>query len=354
MELGGSRRLRASIAVAFVLVGFGGASLRHPFGRRPDATLSSRPATSETSETPATLPATLAETGLYLDFDARTIAPDARSFSPQYPLWTDGATKRRWIRLPKGATIDASNADVWQFPVGTKLWKEFSFGRPVETRFVERTATGWRFASYAWSEDGKTARLANERGQAATGIDHRIPSRGDCRVCHENSATPVLGFSALQLSPDRDPNAPHAERAPAGALDLDALTKAGLVRDYTGSSAPRIVARTPTERAALGYLHANCGTCHRTDGAIGSLGMVLVSSTARATTPGAAIETTVGQPSRAAPERLRIARGEPDRSLLLERMRSRSSALQMPPLGTRVVDDEAVRLMTTWINELPN
>jgi len=33
----------------------------------------------------------------------------------------------------------------------------------------------------------------------------------DCRACHEGRTTPVLGFSALQLSPDRDPNAPHAQ-----------------------------------------------------------------------------------------------------------------------------------------------
>ena len=46
-----------------------------------------------------------------------------------------------------------------------RLWKEFSFGRRVETRLMERLADGtWRFAAYVWSADGSDARLAPERG----------------------------------------------------------------------------------------------------------------------------------------------------------------------------------------------
>src|SRR5688500_20028913 len=48
----------------------------------------------------ATAPATLAATGLYADPATRTVAAAALPFSPQYPLWTDGAAKRRWIALP--------------------------------------------------------------------------------------------------------------------------------------------------------------------------------------------------------------------------------------------------------------
>ena len=49
--------------------------------------------------------------------------------------------KRRWISLPPGSAIDASDPDAWAFPVGTRLWKEFSFGgQRVETRYMERQA----------------------------------------------------------------------------------------------------------------------------------------------------------------------------------------------------------------------
>ncbi len=99
------------------------------------------------------VPRRLADTGLYSDFAAREIDPRNLHFAPQYPLWTDGAHKSRWIRLPKGAAIDARDPEAWRFPVGTKLWKEFAWSRRVETRYLERTRGGWVYASYLWAED---------------------------------------------------------------------------------------------------------------------------------------------------------------------------------------------------------
>ncbi len=79
---------------------------------------------------------------------------NAATFTPQYPLWSDGATKRRWISLPDGTAIDGSRPAAWEFPVGTKFWKEFSAsGRRVETRTIERAADGsWQFRAYVWSD----------------------------------------------------------------------------------------------------------------------------------------------------------------------------------------------------------
>ena len=141
---------------------------------------------------PAPPPALLSDTGLYADVARREVDPQNLAFSPQYPLWTDGAAKRRWIRLPAGAAIDASDPDAWVFPVGTRFWKEFSFaGRPVETRMIERLPDGaWRYAAYAWSADGREATLAAAAGQRGAfdfggGRSHAIPGVSDCKVCHE-------------------------------------------------------------------------------------------------------------------------------------------------------------------------
>jgi hypothetical protein len=101
----------------------------------------------------APLPERLSETGLYVVGSTKAIHPDNLAFSPQYPLWSDGATKRRWLRLPPGTYIDASRPDAWVFPPGTRLWKEFSVGRRVETRMIERLADGsWRFAAYVGNQ----------------------------------------------------------------------------------------------------------------------------------------------------------------------------------------------------------
>lgn len=302
----------------------------------------------------APLPSTLAETGLYADFATRVVAPANRPFAPQYPLWTDGATKARWIYLPPGTAIDGTVAEAWQFPAGTKLWKQFSFaGRPAETRYIERTARGWRFATYVWSADGTTATLSLHAtrvpAEVAPGVRHVAPGADDCRVCH--IAGP-LGFSALQLSSDRDPRASHREDAPAGGLDLPALLDGGLLRDYPGPRAPRIAAATPTERAARGYLHGNCGGCHNPRTALASLDMQLAADLDLDAARDAVRATTVGRASHFAPARMRIAPGAPERSVLVERMRARDAVTQMPPLGTQLVDRDGVALVSAWIAEL--
>lgn len=313
----------------------------------------------------AALPERLRDTGLYSDWTSRTIAPDNLPFSPQYPLWSDGAVKSRWVHIPKGSVIDASDPDAWTFPIGTRLWKEFRFGRRAETRFIQRTRAGWQFASYVWNEDESDATLVPEGGirfsvPIAAGVRHAIPSRADCRACHEAGAVRVLGVTALQLSPDRDPNAPHAETPPAGAVDLAALVSRGIVRGLPRAllaSPPRIAAPTPTARAAMGYLHANCGGCHSDSGELRSLSFALTYRLgAGAEPPERVLTTAVGQSSRFkvadAPQLVeRIHAGDPDLSVLVARMSSRNPLLQMPPLGTRLVDTAAVELIRKWIAE---
>jgi hypothetical protein len=244
------------------------------------------------------LPTELAETGIG---DPGTIA-----FTPQYPLWSDGTTKRRWLKLPPGTSVDASRVDAWEFPPGTKAWKEFSHGRRVETRFIERLADGsWRFAAYVWNAQGTEARLAAEKGEwvavpEAPGGRYRVPSRADCLACHEGAAVPILGYSAVQLSP------------------------------------ARIAAPTPQARAALGYLHGNCGHCHNDSGPLAGVELSLAQLAAA---PGASAERTARS----------LARRGDD---VLRRLRSTSPYVRMPPIGVSVIDAEGVALVEQLISHL--
>lgn len=304
-------------------------------------------------------PETLLETGLYRAAEPEVLGEGVRPFAPRYPLWTDGAAKRRWVLLPPGTTIDARDPESWTFPAGTRFWKEFRFGRRVETRYMERTAEGsWIYATYLWSEDGSQARLAPEcgvRGACDTGrgTRHDVPSVLDCRACHEGSPSGVLGFSALQLGPERDPGAPHAEEPEPGSIDLVELVASGLLRGspqaLLAAGAP-IEAATARERSALGTLHANCGGCHNAAGPLASLGLEL---DYRRGPEAPAHRTAVGRASRFRPtgwaDALRIAPGDPENSVLVERMGSRFGATQMPPLGTHAVDETALELVRAWI-----
>jgi len=322
------------------------------------------------------VPRLLSETGLYLA-DGVTIDPKNTPFSPQYPLWSDGAKKRRWIQLPAGSTIDTANADRWDFPAGTKFWKEFVFdGRRVETRFLWKVQSDrWLFASYAWNDAQTEAVLAPESGianvaevasafaQGATadkpGKRHSIPSVADCRSCHDSARTEILGFTALQLSDDRDPLAPHSE-----ALTPDMITLRTLVaeerlvpsrREWIAAP-PRVIASDPQARASLGYLSTNCGSCHNPESSIASLGLFLKYriTDLRPAALASAVDRTGHWivPTASEDDSKIIHPGRADLSAIIARAGSRRGASQMPPIGTVVADRQALDLLSSWVNAM--
>lgn len=270
--------------------------------------------------------------------------PGVQAFAPRYVLWSDGAQKRRWIALPPGRAIDARDPDAWQFPRGTKLWKEFAVdGRPVETRYIERRADGgWTYASYVWNAEGTEALLAPARGTTvevagAPNGRYAVPGRGDCLACHGGAPAPVLGFSALQL-----------------ADELPQLAVRGTLKHLPAAllkTPPQIAAETPTERAALGLLHANCGHCHHGRGGVPvalRLAQRVADPEASRTEVLASLLTPSGRFNAGAPL---IEPGQPRTSALVQRMRSRQGLLQMPPLGTQRPDDEGLALVERWITQ---
>src|SRR5262249_32294129 len=104
---------------------------------------------------------------------------------------------------------------------------------------------------------------------------HDIPSATDCLTCHGGRRTRPLGFTALQLSPDRDPNAIHGEPARSGMFSLKTLMDERLLSpEHPDQRArpPRIASRDPKTRAVLGYLSTNCGSCHNGEGEIAAPG----------------------------------------------------------------------------------
>jgi hypothetical protein len=316
-------------------------------------------------------PRLLSQTGLYADAAALKIDDRNRSFSPQYPLWSDGATKRRWVRLPAGSQINVADPGKWKLPVGTKFWKEFAFnGRKTETRFLWQTRKNtWVFASYAWNDAQTDAVLASANGVAdvadvADGKRHSIPSVNECRSCHDSSRTEILGFNALQLSTDRDPNALHGEPLTSEMVTLKTLVDDKLMtppRPELLISPPRIAATSPQTRTALGYLSTNCGSCHNGDSSIAKLGLLLADSSSHkpsglsATECSVAIATTLDQRGHwvvpETPEQSRmISPGRPESSAIIRRVKSRSPISQMPPIGTVVADRAAIDLLTAWVN----
>ena len=315
-----------------------------------------------TDADPLELPQHLRCTGLYDRWSKKTTPASVREYEPALALWSDGATKRRWISLPQGTKIDTTNMDEWVFPVGTKFWKEFSLsGKRIETRLFSKVASGvWLHTSYRWSPD-ETAATRDDAGEWA-GLDggdaasYEIPGAAKCEQCHNGRTDKVLGFEAVSL----------------GLPAAKGITLATLVTEGLLTAPPKLTALaiaddgTTKSAAAMGWLHANCGTtCHNANPAatcayqglhfrLGYDELTNASYTGKDYGP---YLTAVGKASTtgAAPK-VRISPHDVEGSAVHYFISRRDPFVangQMPPIDSHVVDTLGVGAVDGWIAAMP-
>jgi hypothetical protein len=305
-------------------------------------------------------PPLLSATGLYSDIGTKTLAPYVREFTPQYPLWSDGAVKTRWIYLPEcNGPIDNTDQDVWDFPVGTRMWKQFEVSSQLmETRMIHRHGAGPKdfvFAAYQWRADDSDADHVPSGFEDVKGTEHDIPDEVQCERCHGGTplrgGTPsrYLGFDAIQLS--------HS----GAGVNMASLSADGLLT----SPAPNgfTIPGTTVEQAALGIFHDNCGNCHNDT----ADGIVNVMFNMRAKTGDTNVAMTgvytgvVNQLTTLFQGQgcnYRVAGLDVADSCVHFRMSERGTdmtpnAAQMPPFGTDVVDATGLAAVEAWIGTLP-
>jgi hypothetical protein len=302
------------------------------------------------------LPDDLRCSGLYGDLARKQIASSVRAFKPASELWSDGATKQRWIYLPPGTKIDNSDPDSWMFPIGTKFYKEFVWnGRRVETRiFWKEGDKHWLKATYHWSADESSATRFDGGQVDVAGKPYYIPSAKDCERCHKGREEKTLGFEHASLGLPGAQGLTLQELVKAGLLtDAPSATTLSLGDDGTGQAAP-----------ALRWLHVNCGvSCHNAHSAADAyssdLRLRLPASGLDGRSPVAldAMRTTIGVAS-TTPEwrnRTRIVKGSTRTSLLYQLANVRNIAdpdNQMPPVASRVIDAEGIMLLERWIGAM--
>ncbi len=274
------------------------------------------------------LPPKLSQTELYTDVATDTLAPGVVSYAPAYELWSDGASKRRWIALPPNSRVDTSDMNSWVFPPGTKLWKEFTRdGVRVETRILSKLGPSdddWVAASYVWRADQRDAELARDAVVDALGTPHDVPAPDQCAGCHGGRKSRVLGFSAVQL----------AEQTQLASLLTQPV-------DYS-------IPGTPEQRAALGYVYANCAHCHNQTRP--------AQSGKRCYDPRRKLDFSLDVRQSKVEQTgiyqtgidVAFQPGRPGDSALLDRMRG-SGIRPMPPLARERIDEQGVSLLEAWI-----
>lgn len=313
-------------------------------------------------------------TGLYADFASRTVAAEAKAYTPAFEFWSDGATKARFLYLPPGAKIDNTSFDEWKFPNGTKVWKEFSLeGKRIETRLYQKAKDSWRHTTYRWNA-AQTEAVRMDGGelvQVGGGVDagrapYEIPNTGQCDNCHVGRDEPLLGVDAVSLGLPSAKGVTLATLAAEGRFAVTPPATALTIPDDGTTKAA----------AALGWMHANCGSCHNanlTASANFTQLFLLLKPSQLLPDAGAAVadldgyKTTVGVASTrpdsdAGPAAVytRIVAKDPGASLVSILSGRRvapgqepSTAFQMPGLVTRVPDNAGHASLDAWINALP-
>lgn len=301
------------------------------------------------------LPSELRCTGLYSDWETRALACGVRAYTPSYELWSDGAKKQRWVSLPEGGKVDAARPEAFSYPVGTQFWEEFRISvqgkeRLAETRLLRKGDKGWLYTSYVWDEKGQHAVQANDGVKDLFGTDYAVPPLLQCKQCHAGREDFVLGWDPILLG------------AGAKGVTFEGLIASGTLQNAKGP-APMIPGVADHDRAALGYLHVNCGvSCHNPQGDAKDTGFFMRLDTDKLkdldTTPtfdtglyktpweNAKIQSLT--PPADMPF-VAIYLSRPDASLTLVRMQTRGSEAQMPPIATRHVDEEGIKIVRKLI-----
>lgn len=296
-------------------------------------------------------------------------ADDVFSYAINTPLFSNYAEKLRFFKFPEGAAMVYNDSVVFDFPVGTVLIKNFYYphdfrkpenGRTIlETRLLVHEADGWQAYPYIWNDaqteayydpagETKEVRYINALGKKVV-TPYLVPNKNQCKGCHASGSRLVpIGPSARQL------NAPTREAQ--GRNQLAYWHERGLIRNFSPDARlpRRVVWDDPSTGTlndrARAYLDANCAHCHSENGSASTSGLFLDIHEQDQARLGV-MKSPVAAGRGAGNLDYDIVPGQPNKSILLFRMRTNDPAIAMPEIGREQVHREGVELIEEWIRK---
>ena len=298
-----------------------------------------------------TMPRTLAEFGFFTDASAWQPNRGVKLYTLNSPLFSDYAEKYRYIYIPEGEQAVADEEGVVQFPVGSALIKSFGYkidgkDRLLETRVMLHRSDGWIALPYVWNDAQTEAtlkvagtripvRFTDPSGEVQS-ISYAVPNKNQCKECHSLSgAVMPIGPKLRNLSPDT-----LAMLRANDLLKIPASDQAAMP-DYADTT-------KPLEQRARAYLDINCAHCHNRQGSASNSGLFLTYEEA------SSVHLGIGKRPVAAGRgsgglAFAIAPGEPDKSIMLYRLKSLEAGVAMPEVGRSLVHEEGAALLSEWI-----
>ena len=312
-----------------------------------------------------------------------TSSPNTRGlpYDMAAPLFTDYASKYRFVFVPTDTTATYEADEAFEFPVGSVLTKTFTLPTDtsdrgvakeeiIETRLLIKRANGWATLPYIWNTDKTDAVLSLIGGSTAASIlhdstemnfDYGVPTNSECSKCHQfkPDGDPDLGFispigpKARYLNSDYDYGSGSENQiakwvsegllsgVPASSSEIDAVPV------FTDDTDINAIAPSQLEKFAEGWLDINCAHCHREEG-----GASNTNFNAEWDSPIAL--ATCNQPISYGGGDLSyiITPGAADQSIMIQRMEAVPDGTgdQMPPLGRALVHSEGTELIKAWLN----
>jgi uncharacterized repeat protein (TIGR03806 family) len=290
------------------------------------------------------------------------------------PLFTDYASKKRFISFPEGSSASYKNDEtVLDFPSGTIIIKNFYYKNAdlktttsdiiIETRLlIKNEKNEWRTLPYIWNELQTEAYLyilgkdidlvleTNKKRDEKIAFKYSVPNINMCKNCHvKNKELVPLGPTPRQLHRDnlfKNETINQLTYLKENNLlnRLHSIEKVKKIPNYSD------VSETINNRARA-YLDVNCAHCHQEGGSAKTSGLHLVFQEQNKYRIG------VNKPPVAAGKgsgnlSFDIVAGQPDASILLYRMKHLEPDIVMPEIGKNLVHKEGVKIIEEWIASL--
>lgn len=312
----------------------------------------------------------LSNYNLFININSETLEVNGQGISYELnsTLFTDFSDKFRFMFIPDKQSLKYEDKAPFNFPIGSTLVKVFSLSAKNENRIIEvrlaiNRENGWVFLPYIWDEALQDAFFHREGYKLDTQVEsnnqlidftYEIPSSSNCLECHRSE----LKTKHISIQPIA-PKARHLNKIIDYQgnqinqltlwknLDLltnlpDDLSQIDTAPDWRDESAP-------LQNRAKGYLDINCAHCHSDGGSAALSGLRLEYWRKSITHSHGVCNSSHGWRGGG----FDIWPGRGDISSIPIRMNHTASKDRMPPIGRTLIDQEAVKLIRSWIDSMP-
>src|SRR5690606_540979 len=263
------------------------------------------------------------------------------------------------------------DGETLDFPDGTILVKHFYYEnvlpanskKLLETRLMIRKQGEWLFFNYVWNEEQSEAVYDMEgsyvpiswmqNGQMKE-VNYRIPNGAECLSCHNKGEVPIpIATKPQSLNKSYPYVTGHQNQ-------LEKLKDFGYLTDYP-SHINTVVnyndTSQPLELRVRSYVDINCAHCHSDEGFCNYRApRFAFNRTSEPQNLGICVEPDEnitpwidGNPTHI------IKPGNHEESALYYRINTTLENIRMPLRGRTIVHEEAVEMITEWIDSLePN